>query len=352
MAQKNNFDIILNTSRSFGGYEEITSSADLATWQGIVKYYSQSDLTSSHGKITIYIDWSPAETYARKLAELYSQPPDVISKTITENPNFFANKLVCQAMVEFEENSEHFRLWTGNDLLEHFLYELFLLANLATPGCFNLYRSYIRVPKLDPTKDVFAQTELELSEYLFESAWHEAQQSAWLKVGFQPFENVLEWYRRHNIGFRQVAKTNIERALFSLLHLSRREFFEPEATLWIASALEAVFDTPHGSSFQYLNNRISNLLVLSDKEKAILKKKLREFYDIRNGFVHGGGVICHPLTNEAWDGEVDEVVMRIIQSNNFAVTILLSSVQELIRNNSVGFMFTETIKNIPFNKTP
>lgn len=346
---RNKFQLILNHSRNFGGYEDVTSDADFHAWEGISKAYSNVVFSPNENEqVEISADWSPALAYALKCKVLYSKPTKEIHRILTQERGFFERTIVCTATVQIETERSNHQPWHGDDYLRQLLYEIYLVANLSAPGSFNLYRSFIKVPGLDATEDPFAQTELELSEYQFEHAWHEAQSTSWIKVEFLPFSDVCRWYKQFQLGLRQVAKSRVEKALFALLHLGRSSFLEPEATLWLASALEAIFDTPNGSSFHFLHKRISTLLSLDGKHDAVMKKQLREFYNVRNSFAHGGGAICHPIANEFWDPHVEQVSRRIIEANNFACGILLSSIQELVRRNSAGFEFKETVSDVSF----
>jgi hypothetical protein len=345
----NQFQLILNHARSFGGYENVTSVADLEAWNGISKAYSSVEFSCrDKEQVCICIDWSPAVAYASKCKELYSRSAEEVHKTLINERGFFERSIVCSATVQIESDVANREPWWGGNYLRQLLYEIYLVANLSTPGCFNLYRSFIKVPGLDPAESPFAQTELELSEYPFEQAWHETQSTSWVKVGFLPFGDVYRWYKQFQLGLRQVAKSPVEKALFALLHLGRNSFLEPEATLWLASALEAIFDTPNGSSFHFLHKRISALLNVDSKQEATLKKQLREFYNVRNRFAHGGGEICHPIANEFGDPHIDQVSRRTIEANNFACGILLGSIQGLVLRNAAGFEFTETISGVVF----
>lgn len=341
----NQFDIILNTARALGGFEEITSTADTAVWEAIASNYQKHEVTSSSGKVLaeITIDWIPAVEYARKCKSLYTQPVEKWGEILGENPDFFQRSVICSAHISFESKSANRSPNAGKDFLQQLLYEIYLIANLSVPGCFNLFKSYIRARGAETAIDPFSQTELELSEFLFENSWHCSQDRPFIQVGFLPFEDVFRWYKSLNIGLKQVAKGTAEKALFTLLHLGRTSFLEPEATLWIARALEALYETSPGGSFQLLHRRISVLFGLDDQQQATIKKQLREFYNVRNSFAHGGGSICHPMANESWDPLVDKVFGRTIDANSIAAAILLGSVQELIRRRAVGLMFNEQV---------
>ena len=340
----NHFDIILNNARALAGYEGTTSSVDLVAWECISTHYREVELSCPNEKaVKIIIDWSPAIEYARKCEHLYSRSDEERIDVLSNNPDFFQRTVLCSASIKFESDNPKRSPSDGSDLLQQLLYEIYVVANLSVPGCFNLYRSYIRAKGVNLDKDPFAQTEMGISEYFFEIAWHDSQEISMLKLEFLPFADVLNWYRGLQIGFKQVAKETAEKAVFTLLHLGRTSFLEPEATLWLARALEAMYETSPGGSFQLLNRRISALFSLDNKQQASIKKQLREFYNVRNSFAHGGGSICHPMANERWDPLVDNVFGRTIECNNVAGRILLCSVQELIRHGAVAFNFEERV---------
>ena len=113
--------------------------------------------------------------------------------------------------------------------------------------------------------------------------------------------------------------------------------------MWIASALEAFFDTPSGNSFSFLCARITALLGLSSAESNELRKKLRAFFDvIRHAFIHGGSDVWHPVLDEK-DKKLDKAVTDLLFLNDFACSILVGCMQELIRRNWKGIRFEENI---------
>lgn len=335
-------EILLNNSRSFGGFEDITSSADLDVWTRIASTYSHIERRHpKRGRYTIDIDWGSRLQYERKYNQVFGLPnPDLRSIVGTFE---FEHVHVCPAAVTFE-TQEAPRSNNGMHELNVLLLDLYLLANIACPGALNLHRSFIRDTTLDPSKDVLAQTELEMSEYVFEIAWHEAQDKKWLKVGFLPFDIVVDWFNSLEISDKNVASTDLERALFSLMHLGRASFMDPTAVLWIASALEALFDTPSGNSFSTLCKRVSLLLNLDATEANELRRRLRSFYDIRNAFVHGGSRIQHPLADDQ-DKAVEEDIGELLRAANFASAVLVGSVQELVRRRWKGLVFSEQISS-------
>lgn len=333
-------EILLNHSRSFGGYEDETSRADLAVWEGIAQTYSVAQgYSRRHGAYQVRVDWGSRVQYERRYCDLWSGAPNDLGARLSSFD--FERVHVCPASVEFETTSATPHR-DGAQELHIFLIDLYLLANLSSPGSFNLYRSFIRNTKLDPAKDVLAQTELDLSEYVFETAWHEAKTYPWLKVGFLPLDQVSAWLESINFRGKNFASTDLERVLFSLLHLGRASFLDPTTAMWIAAALEALFDTPNGSSFSFLCKRISALLSLKEPEAAELRRRLRLFFDLRNAFIHGGSRIHHVLADDL-DKAVEEDVSKLLNVTDFASAVLVAAVQELIRRGWRGITFREVV---------
>lgn len=333
------WQIVLNHSRSYGGYESLTSQKDLEVWREIAAAYSHVERTDRDwGPYTIDIDWSTRVDYERRYCAIFQQSGD---EPIALRGFEFEYAHTCPANICYinPSTAPSSPGWTE---LQTLLIDLFLVANLASPGSFNLYRSYIRDTTKNPAKDPLAQTDLDLSEHVFETAWHEARTFEWLKVGFIPFGTVAAWCKRLELNGKSAATTDVERALFSLLHLGRASFIDPSAVLWLASALESLFDTPSGSSFSVLCHRVGLLLDLSKDELAELRRRMRRFYDIRNAFVHGGARILHPLSDDR-DAAVQEETSGLLATTNFAAGVLIGSVQEMIRRNWRGLVFREQV---------
>lgn len=336
------WEFVLNCSRSFGGYESLTSRKDAEVWSALAALYSHVDrIDRKWGPYTIDVDWRVRVDYEQRYSERFQNLENLPSGL---GGFEFEYVHVCPAEIRYERpssRSDH----QGWMELQALAVDLYLMANLASPGSFNLYRSYLRDTTKDPAKDPLAQTDLELSEYVFETAWHEARTFEWLKVDFVPFKAVVAWCESLELSGKSVATTDVERALFSLLHLGRASFMEPSAVLWLASALEALFDTPSGGSFSFLCQRAAILLDLKKEEVTELRRRMRQFYDIRNAFVHGGARILHPLADDR-ESVVQAETSDLLSTTNFAAAVLIGSVQELIRRNWRGLSFSEHVASL------
>lgn len=332
--------LVLNHSRGFGGHEQTTSLQDIEVWRRISALYSEMALVEGDGsELLVTVDWSSRLRYEERYCTFFQRPRAQVLGTLSQFD--FEHAHACPIKLRSTKGQTE-RHGSNVPALQWALYELYLIANLTAPGAFNLYRSYLRDTTLDPAQDTFAQTHLELSEYLFESAWHDAQDTNWLRVGFLPFDQLREWYLGLHLTNRGAATTDVQRTLYCLLHLGKTLFLEPTATLWLASALESLFDTPSGSAFTFLCQRAGALLELQPEQTTVLKKKMRAFFDIRNAFAHGGSVICHPLADER-DKLVESTSRSTIDANNFACSILIGSLQQIIRRGWPAIRFEEHV---------
>lgn len=345
--RSNKFVISLNHPRSFGGFDDLTSEADMRTWKGIAHYFS--DITESvpgFGCILINIDWTPAIEYCERIYDFFHRSEKERLEILQRDHNFFDFDIACEATVSFDEPPDPFQFWRGDDVLRHILYNVFLIGNLTTPGSVNYYRSHIRAKGAPSEYSPMAVTDLELSEYIFEDSWHEAQNEPWAKVDFLDFGTVLQWHRKLDIGFSQVARTKMQKLLFALLHITRNSIEKPETTIWIAGLLEDLFDTKTGASFQQLCSRLSLFLNFDEKEQGTVKKRLRNFFDLRHGFAHGGAPIYHPIGNELWDSQMNDRYKALQVPNSFAATLVISVAQEIIRRGLVDFRYEESFVEV------
>lgn len=178
---------------------------------------------------------------------------------------------------------------------------------------------------------------------MFESAWIDSLRSKFPVVGKLPLSDVIAWFGRLALGKRQIAESGPVKALFCLLHLARDWNFEPTALLWISHGLEALYSVPNALSFNFLRDRISLLFDAPSASKAQVARELRELYDLRNAFVHGGMNIARPFANEVVDRRLNNFNTRLLDSRDFGARLLLASLQEMIRRQLTQLNFRESL---------
>ena len=141
---------------------------------------------------------------------------------------------------------------------------------------------------------------------------------------------MIKWYNHFQINFKQIASCRSERALFAILHICSIDT-GVNSLIWIAHALEALYDTKIGRSFNDLFERSVRLLEIPLEKRKSFKKELREFYDLRSAFVHGGLDISHPISEEFRDVG-DKLYGRVLHSCEFGAALVISTMQAFITN--------------------
>jgi len=231
--------------------------------------------------------------------------------------------------------------FSNHNLAQHFieemLYDLFLVLNIAAPGCMDLYDASIAKPKIR-----FMKHDFRLSNWAFESAMISGFEGKTKKLSILDVREVADWLFRVRASASQIPSNPAEKALFALLHLAKGET-DHLSIVWIFYALEALFSTSPGENLRALNNRISILLHLEEKEAKSLRKHLRQLYDARSSFVHGGMEIVGISRNEVLDQTINDRFVRYMDLSDQGVSIILSCLQALIKQGRDFPKFVEKI---------
>lgn len=310
----------------YGPHEEIRSPKNVKSWESAIQLLNSKYFIVNGNKITINIDWSKAVEDSRKDQE-FIEKIDVKPKTKKEAKRVLdlvqpkPYTIPCKVHIDtrkkkkLEQEFSRFYVW-------YYLHEVFLLLNLSSPGCANFYSLQV------PSKGDYNKTNLNLSADFFELAWIRSIDEKDFDVGYVPLEKVLKWYNHFQVHFKQIASCRTERALFAILHVCSNDA-GVNSVIWIAHALEALYDTKIGRSFNDLFERSVKLLEIPLEKRKSFKKELREFYDLRSAFVHGGLDISHPISEEFRDFE-DKLYERALYACEFGAALVISTMQALI----------------------
>lgn len=202
--------------------------------------------------------------------------------------------------------------------------------NLWQPGSCDFSGAILKTRPI--SKNIYGkqiQHKIDLDGHYFESALYEQDVYAWLKFPPVNLEVMLAWFNNACPRFQMIPQNPAAKSIYALQHLSRSEY-GPPSIIWIFYALETLFDCKPGENFKTLNNRIANLLKLSAKEHKVLKTNLRNLYDIRSAFVHGGLEVVHPLRDEGLDKRADNASWRFVPPTDFGVALILRCLNELM----------------------
>lgn len=230
--------------------------------------------------------------------------------------------------------------WYAGYFVEQFLYDVFFVLNIARPGVCD----FLGV-RIDAGRG--SVTELRLSADCFESGFRIfLAENSLFAPRTLPLSSVVYWYKKLNVGVRQRAESGVEKAIFSVLHICCGTDVDVVWIIWAFHALEAIYGTKVGEGFTNLVERISTLLELDAQGKGILKKRLREMYDYRSSFVHGGYKVHHPMKNEIMDQSLNEDFSKLLEVSQFGFNLVVLSLQVLVENGWYGLKIKEDMSGV------
>jgi hypothetical protein len=231
--------------------------------------------------------------------------------------------------------------WYPTFFVEAYLHEVFLVANLAVPGSANFYSLTVT------GQDEHLPAEVRLTQFAFENAWIDSLDGKWPTLQALPGEDVCEWFKALDIGYKQRAETGIEKALYVLLHLAKGDA-RIDSITWIFHGLEALVSTRVGESVSGMVRRLGVVLELDAREQKLLNQRLRKLYDLRSSFVHGGYAVPHPVNSEVIDRSLDGHMSDLYELTQFGAALLIATLQSLIKKRIVKLGFEESIVTTTF----
>lgn len=351
------FDFDLNcqsVGRGFTDFADQITNSEIHAWEGACCFLSSKSYASDYGEVQIRVNWEPVKEVVRSRADLNrtsieeillaDNPTDEFMRTYESiGEGFDKATAKCQVTIPRDHPSlGEARRNHARNHLDIFIYEVFLIMNISSPGSCNFYKATLT----DESNDIH---HFELDSTLLEGAWTDSLRQGWPVIEFIPVEKTLNWMHSLNMGTRQIAKTRMERALFAILHLSKSDGYQPDGLIWLAHAIESLFDTPAAMITKILQDRVCAVLQAPPEQLKAICKQLRQFYDVRSSFVHGGLEISHPLNNDILDKEVQKYWEILMDAVAFAAKVLVAAVQVHVRNGWRELSFMENYKIVPID---
>jgi hypothetical protein len=296
--------------------------------------------TSTGREVGISADWQPLLNRIQQLHQWHINLWEAVARKAEPDlrvPRRPATVTLGVAVSGPDERPEHI----ARHHVESFIYDVFLIMNISSPGCCNFYNAKMR-SRSDSRRSRYADRRFRLSEYSFDLAALDGYAGKWPRPRTLQVSPVVDWYRRIRVGASQVPNSRMEKVLFALMHLAREDV-SVNTVVWLFYALETFFDTRPGENFRTLVKRIELWLTPDDHQKGLLKRNLRALYDLRSSFVHGGRDVIHPLHNEAADGRVEKHYRELMETTEFGFAVLLASVQEATSRSWTELTFAETV---------
>lgn len=275
-------------------------------------------------EVTVSVDWSPV--HAHFIEQL----------SPSEDENWWEAKVRVPAAVKISgRNKMSTQDWYMPFFVESYLYDLFIVLNLALPGAADFFNFTV-----EAARPIHA-TRLELSAYYYEAAFRKSDQ--WPPLFAIDPQTVSAWYSHVRSGFGQVPETPVERAMFAMLHVCRSSG-RPEDIVWLFYAFESLFQTRVGENYSTLVERISLLLGPNSEQEKYLRKNLRAMYDFRSSFVHGGLQVIHPMHQESMDERVDNHYSTIVKHSEYGIKLLVACFHRYVHENWHRVRYKTTIE--------
>lgn len=285
-------------------------------YSGLVDIFSKYTITSDNEESTISVDWG-------NLLD-NREDSNVLSIDIKLNTDRDINPNARKHYLSY--------------YIEVFFYELFMIFNLSIPGSISLFQTYF--------VDNKCKTKFTIGNSCFSNSLEWSNKIGWPKIAYIPIKDVATWYKSLNIGIRQISKNDLERVIFSLLHVCSDELSSPSGLIWLAHSLESLFESPKSSIATTMIKRAFKILGEPEENSKMIRKMFLHFYDLRSRYVHGEFNIHHPSFNNILDDSIDDYYDQITPSYSIGFSIVLACLQILILNNWKGFKFLEEFEGI------
>lgn len=336
-------------SKNPGGFEStddhwrLVVERHLKIWSSAIELLSNAKIEHGGRTIEIAIDWRPAmescEQYKSTMEEI-ERFRDRKAPTPMEVLPKFPDRTKIAIEVRSTTGNAKNRHFHPNLYIENRLADIFLIMNIAEPGCCNFYLSSLSERQKVPTEP---HTTISLSSILFELAQVDSLDGHWPHVSSTSLETIVKWFKKIRTGVRQLPQNQLEKVLFSILQLTHSDA-SPTSIIWIFYALETLLDTKPGENRAALERRLVILTEPTDKQRSGLKTKLRELYDYRSSIVHGGLSVASPLHLELLDKGFDDEYRRMLDLVEYGFALLLVCLQKVAEKGWTELRFKDVME--------
>lgn len=207
-----------------------------------------------------------------------------------------------------------------NTYITHFL----RMTQIAHPGTLWLDKAnvYLNDSQVEGIKG--------FTSILFE---YDFKTNTWPKLQDISICQVWDYVTTKTNILREFGKTEIERAINAFSYIFSNHYIDnvPVSLFWTISGLEALYVRGEVGITQQLNDKIQ--VFLGDIKEN--KKKLKRLYNYRSSLVHGALNI--PINDSLFEDEKYQT--ELYEMNAFAATVLVATLQKIIKNNMSELTF-------------
>lgn len=249
--------VIRNTGRSASdeGWETI-EPAHVKLWECAAILLAERTTIHKKQSLAIYFDWSPMlRRQKRHLAAMnyFVTGPETSLDERARKADFPSSP--TRVTVRSQDFS----------IAQNVIHDLFLIMNLAGPGCFDLYgASLLGVGRHN--------TDISLSNYHFEAALLVQASDKWPTSRILELSKVIAWYDAVRTGASQIPQNQMEKVLFALLHISKTGT-SPMVVIWLFYAFESMLQTRVGENVSAIVNRMPCCLTRTKSRRGLSGKR-------------------------------------------------------------------------------
>ncbi|XGW00061.1 MAG: hypothetical protein ACAF41_14140 [Leptolyngbya sp. BL-A-14] len=324
---------------------------DINAWNLLIDNLPSVSFHSPHSTTTVEIDWKDSKEFIVERNSQYFDSTEINTKEKYDGMIEKMNEYIRRSEAGLVRKDLEIELSVYSSDVDEFrdmgyvinvLYQIFLTMNLAIPGSCDFYSVEVHSNSLEAS-NFSKKKRLWLAGSTFEGAIESQKRLGWQILQDLPILKVLQWIQRIGVAESNFARSTTERAIYGMLHVCNQPDLSPSEVVWLAQALEALFDTPKAGISKILRDRI--FLVLGEPTENLkkIKKAINTFYDYRSRYVHGEIEIPNPMSIRLSDSSLDKFQEELMEHIDFAMLLIVSALQRLILLDGSAFEFLESV---------
>lgn len=315
---------------------ETIEPREIAFWKAATRKLGTRTYRHNGCIAEVHLDWSPL---TRRMIRNYDlNLPLRTGKT--PHADWYAKmsrplRLKAKCTISGSNNLNTYP-WYPEFFIDYFLYEVFMIANLALPGSAEFLNFELQSSNATPSE------RLGLSAFYFSEWMLQSLEGKSPKAIALDLDQTIDWFEKVNPHVTQKAENSTQKALYATYQLCRSDG-QIDFVLWLFNALEALLSTKVGENFSGIVRRANALLDLNEKQRSHLQKTMRRLYDLRSAFIHGGYEAPHPLQREPIDPRLNDDYSKMLALSMEGFAILGALLQALIAKKIPIVAFEEQV---------